>query len=151
MMIKLRAREWGAASNAIAVGYHFNTHMPDGFWVICDDRLAPRGYAYGQFPHPRHGALRSASVVGEQAGFQDTLWGFGIRAAINSGVLDRPTSLKRLLAPWARRRYRSQRRDESCNPVRFGNPVLDLLALFECIEPPPHRPAASERGRENSS
>ena len=26
-------------------------------------------------------------VAGEQAGFQDTLWGFGMRAAITSGVL----------------------------------------------------------------
>ena len=33
-------------ADAIAVGYHFETSMADGFWVICDDELAPRGYAY---------------------------------------------------------------------------------------------------------
>ncbi|MDT8449118.1 MAG: NAD(P)/FAD-dependent oxidoreductase [Wenzhouxiangellaceae bacterium] len=218
------------AADAIAVGYHFNTHMPDGFWVICDDRLAPRGYAYllvmggkgtvkscmftgfkqeavhvrrtveaftrlarlemfdaqphggvGNFRVPVTAYSGGHPVAGEQAGFQDTLWGFGMRAAITSGVLAarclleggdydthwrralqplmttsvvnralysllgnhgyrwllrrqegrgearlllhqhyRPTSLKRLLAPWARRRYRSQRRDESCNHVDCG-------------------------------
>lgn len=34
------------AADAIGVGYHFDTAMPDGFWVICDDQLAPKGYAY---------------------------------------------------------------------------------------------------------
>jgi flavin-dependent dehydrogenase len=34
------------AADAIAVGYHFDTTMPDGFWLICDDSLAPKGYAY---------------------------------------------------------------------------------------------------------
>lgn len=124
------------AADAIAVGYHFETDMADGYWAICDNELAPEGYAYlliangrgtvktcmfsgfkqekiylkrtveaferlvgmkmknpkphggsGNFhipdsaysgPHPR---------VGEQAGFQDTLWGFGMRLAISSGVL----------------------------------------------------------------
>jgi flavin-dependent dehydrogenase len=32
--------------DAIAVGYHFETDMPSGFWAICDNRLAPGGYAY---------------------------------------------------------------------------------------------------------
>lgn len=34
------------AADAIAVGYHFDTAMADGFWVIFDDALAPKGYAY---------------------------------------------------------------------------------------------------------
>ncbi len=34
------------AADAIAVGYHFETDMENGFWTICDDRLAPKGYAY---------------------------------------------------------------------------------------------------------
>ena len=34
------------AADVIGVGYHFDTAMPDGFWVICDDGLAPKGYAY---------------------------------------------------------------------------------------------------------
>jgi len=34
------------AADAIAVGYHFETDMTDGFWLILDDDLAPQGYAY---------------------------------------------------------------------------------------------------------
>ncbi len=41
----------------------------------------------GNFRIPRHGYSGPHPVAGEQAGFQDTLWGFGIRHAINSGVL----------------------------------------------------------------
>lgn len=33
-------------TDAIAVGYHFETSMADGFWAILDDRIAPKGYAY---------------------------------------------------------------------------------------------------------
>ncbi|VAW97082.1 hypothetical protein MNBD_GAMMA21-843 [hydrothermal vent metagenome] len=122
--------------DAIAVGYHFETDMPDGCWVICNDDLAPKGYAYllvmagrgtvktcmftgfkqekiylertidafqrlvglkmknpqahggaGNFRIPKSGYSGYHPVVGEQAGFQDTLWGFGIRLAIGSGVL----------------------------------------------------------------
>jgi flavin-dependent dehydrogenase len=215
------------AADAIAVGYHFDTHMADGFWVICDDDLAPDGYAYllvmggkgtvkscmftgfkqetlyvertvaaferlvglamiDPRPHGGVGNFRIPStarsgvhpVVGEQAGFQDTLWGFGMRAAMSSGVLAacsllegsdydelwqralgdlmttavanralyallgnrgyrwllrhqenhsdarellhryyRSSRIKRLLAPLARRRFRSRRNDESCNHV----------------------------------
>jgi flavin-dependent dehydrogenase len=123
-------------AHAIAVGYHFDTTMRDGFWTICDDALAPGGYAYllvmngrgtvktcmfarfdqawrnaertvGAFerlagltmanvhPHGGVATLRAAGaegggerpLVGEQAGFQDALWGFGMRYAIASGVL----------------------------------------------------------------
>ncbi len=117
-------------------------------------------------------------VVGEQAGFQDTLWGFGMRHAMMSGVLAArslledddynalwrrefgaqmetsvvnralfsmlgnrgyrwflrkatnvddlrgflrrqygPSLLRKLLLPWARRRYRSVRKDRSCDHV----------------------------------
>lgn len=214
-------------ADAIAVGYHFDTDMADGFWVICSDDLAPRGYAYllvmggkgtvkscmftgfkqealyvrrtveafqrlvgldmrdprshggvGNFRIPRSAQSGTHPVVGEQAGFQDTLWGFGIRTAIASGVLAarclleggdydalwrrelggllevgvvnrvlygllgnrgyrwvlrhqpsyrdargllhryyRPSPIKRLIAPLARWRYRSERRDESCDHV----------------------------------
>ena len=124
------------AADAIAVGYNFDTDMKDGFWAICDDRLAPKGYAYllvtsgrgtmkscmfSDFKHEQvfvkrsleafqrltglemenpvpHGGAGNFRVpasayngrhplVGEQAGFQDTLWGFGMRLAISSGVL----------------------------------------------------------------
>jgi len=212
-------------ADAIAVGYHFDTKMKDGFWVICDDTLAPKGYAYLlvmngkgtvkscmfagfkqeklyvqrtvaaferlaglQMMNPRfHGGSGNFHVpitaysgvhpqVGEQAGFQDTLWGFGMRLAMTSGVLAARSLLtgenydalwqhellpqmetsvvnramfsllgnrgyrwflrwvsasanprrllrhqyqnawfKRLLLPWARRRYTSLRNDVSCN------------------------------------
>jgi len=123
-------------ADAIAVGYHFKTDMQDGFWVICDDYLAPQGYAYllvmsgrgtvktcmffgfkeeklyvqrtveafqkyaglqmknpvphggaGNFRIPRSAYSGRHPLVGEQAGFQDTLWGFGMRLAMMSGVL----------------------------------------------------------------
>ncbi len=124
------------AADAIAVGYHFETDAPDGFWVICDDDLAPQGYAYllvmngrgtvkscmfsgfkreaeyvartverfrrlvglemnnprshggaGNFRIPASAYSGRHPVAGEQAGFQDTLWGFGIRIAVVSGIL----------------------------------------------------------------
>lgn len=123
-------------ADAIAVGFHFDTSMPDGWWVICDNDLAPQGYAYllitngrgtvkscmfsgfkreseyvartvdrfqklvglemknpqphggaGNFRIPPSAYSGHHPVVGEQAGFQDTLWGFGIRFAIRSGIL----------------------------------------------------------------
>jgi flavin-dependent dehydrogenase len=124
------------AADAIAVGYHFDTSMEDGFWVICNDELAPKGYAYllvmngkgtvkscmfsgfkqeklyvertvaafqqlvglemqnprahggvGNFRIPASAYGGAHPLTGEQAGFQDTLWGFGMRLAITSGVL----------------------------------------------------------------
>ncbi len=124
------------AADAIAVGYHFETEMPDGCWVICDNNLAPKGYAYlliwngkgtvkscmfsgfkqeqvyvqrtvdtfkrlvglkmtnpvshggvGNFTIPARAYQGNRPIAGEQAGFQDTLWGFGIRHAILSGIL----------------------------------------------------------------
>lgn len=124
------------AADAIAVGYHFETDMENGFWVICDDRLAPKGYAYllvmdgfgtvkscmfrgfkheknyvqktilafqnlvglemknpkahggtGNFHIPDNAYSGRHPLVGEQAGFQDTMWGFGMRLAISSGLL----------------------------------------------------------------
>lgn len=123
-------------ADAIAVGYHFDTDMADGYWVICDDDLAPKGYAYllvmdgrgtvkscmfsdfrqeklyvqrtveafehlvglemknprfhggsGNFRIPVSACSGTHPLVGEQAGFQDTLWGFGMRLAISSGLL----------------------------------------------------------------
>ena len=124
------------AADAIAVGYHFETNQKDGYWAICDNKLAPYGYAYllilngrgtvktcmfaefnqqkqylkktiaafehlvgldmqnpvfhggsGNFYVPRTAYRGSHPIIGEQAGFQDTLWGFGMRLAISSGVL----------------------------------------------------------------
>ena len=215
------------AADAIAVGYHFETDMDDGFWVICDDHVAPQGYAYllvwdgygtvkscmfsgfkqeklyvertvrafeelvglkmrdprphggvGNFRIPVQPFPAGRPVVGEQAGFQDTLWGFGMRHAMMSGVLAAQSllegsdynalwrsafgaqmetsvvnralfslvgnrgyrwflrkasaagdlrgflrrqygasKLRKLLLPWARRRYRSARKDRSCDHV----------------------------------
>ncbi|GMR09011.1 MAG: NAD(P)/FAD-dependent oxidoreductase [Gammaproteobacteria bacterium] len=124
------------AADAIAVGYHFNTDMENGFWVICDDNLAPKGYAYllvmngqgtikscmfsdfsqqnkyaertveaftrligldmqqpvfhggvGNFFSPSNAYGGRHPIAGEHSGFQDSLWGFGIRYAITSGIL----------------------------------------------------------------
>ncbi len=124
------------AAHAISVGYHFDTDMQDGFWVICNDQLAPKGYAYlltmqgrgtvkscmfddfrrqgiyvertvfafqklaglsmrNERPHggaahfaiPDSAGSDGQAHVGEQAGFQDGLWGFGLRVAIGSGAL----------------------------------------------------------------
>jgi len=124
------------AADAIAVGYHFDTDADDGYWVICDNDLAPGGYAYlliwngkgtiktcmfsgfksekryvrktvsrfqelvkfnmrdpvvhggaGNFYIPLRASAGKRPVAGEQAGFQDTLWGFGMRHAIKSGIL----------------------------------------------------------------
>jgi flavin-dependent dehydrogenase len=33
-------------ADAIAAGYHFDTDMHDGFWIVLDEALAPGGYAY---------------------------------------------------------------------------------------------------------
>jgi len=41
----------------------------------------------GNFRIPKSAYSGSHPLVGEQAGFQDTLWGFGMRLAISSGVL----------------------------------------------------------------
>ncbi len=123
-------------ADAIAVGYVFETDMPDGNWLALDKELAPLGYAYllihsgrgtvascmfagfkrqaeyvartvaffrervaldMRNPRPIGGfanfrLLRTAMqgnhpVVGEQAGFQDALAGFGMRYALRSGLL----------------------------------------------------------------
>ena len=148
------------AADAIAVGYHFDTDMPDGFWAICDDALAPQGYAYllvmrgrgtvkscmfsgfkserlhvertveafrrlvglqmrdarphggvGNFRVPASVLAGGRPVAGEEAGFQDALWGFGMRLAIRSGVLaaraliegaDYDALWRLEIAPWQR-------------------------------------------------
>ncbi|MGE0333971.1 MAG: NAD(P)/FAD-dependent oxidoreductase [Gammaproteobacteria bacterium] len=123
-------------ADAIAVGYVFETDLPDGSWLILDNRLAPLGYAYllvhggrgtvasclftgfkrqaeylactvtafrervgldmrnprpfGGFANfwlPRTAVQGGHPVIGEQAGFQDALAGFGMRYAIKSGLL----------------------------------------------------------------
>jgi flavin-dependent dehydrogenase len=124
------------AADAISAGYHFTTDMQDGYWVICDNNLAPKGYSYllimngigtvkscmftdlkqdklyaertvtaferlvglqmhepifhggiGNFYIPESAYSQEHPIVGEQAGFQDTLWGFGMRLVISSGIL----------------------------------------------------------------
>mgnify|MGYP005848935249 CR=1 FL=1 len=215
------------AADAIAVGYHFETGMPDGFWLILDEQVAPQGYGYllvmrgrgtvkscmftgfkqervyvertvdrfrrllelemrdprphggaGNFRLPATAVSGGRPIAGEQAGFQDAFAGFGMRYAIFSGVLSAhallgavqydpawrsaikptietsivnralytlignrgyrwllrsqawsgdtrrflrwlygPGFARRALLPWAHRRYRSRRDDESCNHV----------------------------------
>ncbi|MBI3743890.1 MAG: hypothetical protein HY261_06345 [Chloroflexi bacterium] len=128
---------WGPRrSDAISVGYLFESDAPDGAYAAASDSLAPKGYSYlliaggqgtiatcmfGSFTdvkrcvertveffrkkvsftmrNPRHfggygniylpkRAVRNGvAYAGEAAGFQDALWGFGIRSAVVSGCL----------------------------------------------------------------
>jgi flavin-dependent dehydrogenase len=123
-------------ADAIAVGYVFETDLPDGSWLILDNLLAPLGYAYllvhggrgtvatclftgfkrqaeylartvaafhervglemrkarpfggfANFRLPQTAVQGGHPVIGEQAGFQDALAGFGMRYALRSGLL----------------------------------------------------------------
>ncbi|MHB8525301.1 MAG: NAD(P)/FAD-dependent oxidoreductase [Candidatus Acidiferrales bacterium] len=123
-------------SDAIAVGYTFETDMADGAFGAVSDQLAPKGYSYllvhkgigtiasgifedyhndkkylqatvdffqkktgvkmrnsrhfggtGNFLVPRTARKGNILLVGEAAGFQDALWGFGMRYAMLSGHL----------------------------------------------------------------
>lgn len=52
------------------------------------EMMNPRPHGgVGNFRIPATALSGAHPVAGEQAGFQDTLWGFGMRAAITSGVL----------------------------------------------------------------
>jgi len=123
-------------SDAIAVGYTFDTDAADAAYGAVGDRLAAKGYAYllvqggrgtvaaclfddfhhertylertvgffqdqvglemrnlrrfggtGNFEVPRSARRGALLLAGEGAGFQDPLWGFGMRYAIVSGHL----------------------------------------------------------------
>jgi len=123
-------------SDAVDVGFVFETDQPDGVFAVFSDRLAPRGYAYllvsrgrgtvasclyddfrraddyldrtveffrckaslrmsaprrfagtGNMHWPRQARRGKVLFAGEAAGFQDALWGFGIRSALVSGHL----------------------------------------------------------------
>jgi flavin-dependent dehydrogenase len=128
---------WGPRrADILAVGYLFETDLPDGGYAVLNDRLAPAGYGYllvaagratlstclfSRFENAsaylaatldffqrklgfsmrnpqRFGGAGSAFVaspilpgplfpIGEAAGVQDFLWGFGIRYALRSGTL----------------------------------------------------------------
>lgn len=180
------------AADAIAVGYHFETAMQDGFWVIFNDDVAPQGYAYLLAMNGR-GTVKSCMFSGFKqehvyvertvAAFRrlvglemvnprpyggagnfyiparnllqgkdyDLLWRRELEPTMWSSMVNRvifdmlcnrgyrwilrrnqthhwdvyrvlhwiyqPGPIKRLLLPWARRRYRSQRRDEGCDHV----------------------------------
>lgn len=166
------------AADAIAVGYHFDTAMRDGFWAICDDDVAPKGYAYllvmngrgtvkscifadfkresryversvaaferlaglkmidprphggvGNFRIPGSALSGAHPLAGEQAGFQDTLWGFGMRLAIASGVLAARSVLERIdydalwrreLMPWLQASVVNRALYEYCGNVGYG-------------------------------
>ncbi len=51
------------AADAIAVGYHFETDMSDGAWIILDDDVAPEGYSYLLVMHGR-GTVKSCMFSG---------------------------------------------------------------------------------------
>jgi flavin-dependent dehydrogenase len=51
------------AADAIAVGYHFETDMSDGIWMILDDFVAPKGYSYLLVMHGR-GTVKSCMFSG---------------------------------------------------------------------------------------
>ncbi len=123
-------------SDAIAVGYVFETDKADAAYGAVSDRLAPKGYSYvlihksrgtiasclfedyhkekeylahtvefftekiglrmenrrrfggtGNFTVPRTARKARTLYAGEAAGFQDALWGFGMRYAMLSGHL----------------------------------------------------------------
>ena len=123
-------------ADIIASGYVFDTDHEDGAYIVFDDRLAPRGYAYlliyegrgtmascmfsgfkqqqqhvdlttaffqekaglvmhnkrpfggfGNLRLPRSAVQGQHPVVGEHAGFQDALAGFGLRYSMGSGML----------------------------------------------------------------
>ncbi len=123
-------------ADVIAVGYLFQTEMPDGAWICFNRELAPQGYSYllihagrgtvasciftdfkreqhylqktvdffrecvgmkmdsprkfggyGNYFLPKTGIRGGSLVLGESAGFQDPLAGFGIRYALRSGIL----------------------------------------------------------------
>jgi flavin-dependent dehydrogenase len=122
-------------ADVIAVGYLFETDMPDGLYMAVADELAPKGYAYlviwngrgtiascmfddfhqekqylertvefftdktglqmqspshfggtGNFQIPETAHKGDILYAGESAGFQDPLFGFGIRSSILTGV-----------------------------------------------------------------
>jgi flavin-dependent dehydrogenase len=123
-------------SDAVAVGYVFDTDLADGAFAAVSDSFAPKGYSYflinkgrgtvascffedyhnektyldrtvalfqekaglrmsnerkfggtGNFLVPRTIQKGNILFAGEAAGFQDALWGFGMRYAMLSGHL----------------------------------------------------------------
>lgn len=212
------------APDAIAVGYHFETSLSDGFWAILDDQLAPQGYAYllvmggrgtvkscmfagfkqeheyvrrtvaaferltglnmvnavahggvGNIRIPTRARSGVHPITGEEAGFQDFLFGFGMRYAILSGVLaarslleesDYETSWRRELEPpmsssmvnralfsllgnrgyrWILRRSRTRRWDA----YRFLHGVYEPRAIKRLLLPWARSRVASRRRDES--
>ncbi len=129
-------------SDAMAVGYVFETDMADAAFGAVSDQLSPKGYSYvlickgrgtvasclfedyhkekeyvartvefftektglrmkgprhfggiGNFMVPRTARKAKTLYVGEAAGFQDALWGFGMRYAMLSGNLAAQSAL----------------------------------------------------------
>jgi len=122
-------------NNRIAPGFYAYLIVHEGYGVVCTARVrhSPRRRNYLRdavehfqadlkfsMKNPRHfgnvgiSRLRTAHskiVVGEAAGFQDRLWGFGIRYAIQSGFLAAQAILHRKdywkmvrdeIVPWIR-------------------------------------------------
>jgi flavin-dependent dehydrogenase len=159
-------------AEAIAVGYVFDTDMPNGNWIAFDDRLAPLGYAYllihdgrgtvascmftgfkqeaeyvartvemfrgrvglrmhnprpfGGFTNfriPRSGIQGGHLLIGELAGFQDALAGFGMRYAMCSGILAARSLIEK-------KDYRALWRRELLSPMRAS--VTNRM-LFELV------------------
>jgi flavin-dependent dehydrogenase len=84
----------------------------------------PRRFSgYGNFELPRTTVHGELLTVGEAAGFQDTLWGFGLRYALATGHMaarafhaESPESYDEI---W-RRRFAGQMRSGAVNRVLFG-------------------------------
>ena len=132
-------------ADAIAVGYVFETDMPDGSWLILDNRLAPLGYAYLLIHGGRCTAARSILDGTDYT----SLWRRELRPLLRAGTVNRflfnlvgepgwraaakslsqgdtrsvlrrfyrPSVLSRILFPVARLRYRAPLRDRSCDHV----------------------------------
>ena len=148
-------------ADAIAVGYLFDTNLPDGNWVVFDDRLAPLGYAYLLIHHGRGtlascmftGFKRQASTSTERLPFSASAWVW--RCTIPGLSVDLPTSgcparRCRAAMPWSASRPDSRTRwpgsacatpfDPGCSRQRASPPHR----LYELMAP---RLAAAPAGR----
>ena len=78
----------------------------------------------GNFYVPETAYAGRHPIIGEQAGFQDTLWGFGMRLVISSGQLGFLSTCKGKNKKWF----------ERCPTGQFGFDKMALDSLSAVIE-----------------